>query len=61
MDFTKINIDTWDRKENYNWFTTKNRCKINMTMNIDATALIRKIKEKKLSVTLLLLIWHQGF
>ena len=48
MNFSKINIDTWDRKENYTWFTTKNRCKINMTMNIDVTKLVGIIKEKKL-------------
>ncbi len=48
MNFTKIELDTWDRKENYVWFTTKCRCKINMTVNIDVTTLIRKIKEKKI-------------
>lgn len=48
MNFKKIDINNWDRKENYLWFTTKGRCKINMTMNIDATNLIKKIKENKL-------------
>ncbi len=48
MNFKKIDIDNWDRKENYNWFTTKSRCKINMTMNIDATKLIKVIKENNL-------------
>ena len=48
MKFTKIDFNNWDRKENYNWFTTKNRCKINMTMNIDVTKLIGKIRENKL-------------
>ena len=28
MNFTKINLETWDRKENYNWFTTKNHWNI---------------------------------
>ena len=23
MDFKKIDIEKWDRKENYTWFTTK--------------------------------------
>lgn len=48
MNFTKINLDTWSRKESYKWFTTKNRCKINMTMNIDVTNLIKRIKELKI-------------
>ncbi len=46
--FNKIDIDKWDRKENYNWFTTKNRCKINMTMNVDVTKLVKVIKERKI-------------
>lgn len=48
MNFKKIDMDNWDRKENYAWFTTKNRCKINMTMNVDATRLIKIIKENNL-------------
>lgn len=48
MNFTKIDLETWSRKENYNWFTTKNSCKINMTLNIDATNVIKKIKKLKL-------------
>lgn len=54
MSFKKINIENWDRKEYYNWFTTKNRCKINMTMNIDVTRLIKVIKKTSLDATLLL-------
>ncbi len=48
MSFYKINLETWDRKENYTWFTTKNRCKINMTVNIEVTNLVKKIKELKI-------------
>lgn len=48
MNFKKIDMENWDRKEYYNWFTTKNRCKINMTMNIDVTNLIKTIKKNKL-------------
>lgn len=48
MNFTKIDLETWSRKENYNWFTTKNRCKINMTLNIDATNVIKRIKNLNL-------------
>ena len=48
MNFRKIDIDSWDGKEYYNCFTTKSRCKINMTMNIDATKLTEIIKENKL-------------
>lgn len=48
MNFKKIDMSNWDRLENYTWFTTKNRCKINMTMNVDVTKLVKIIKEKKL-------------
>lgn len=48
MDFKKIDIEKWDRKENYTWFTTKSRCKINMTMNVEVTKLIEIIKKNKL-------------
>ena len=48
MNFKKIDMEKWDRKENYEWFTTKNRCKINMTMNVDVTNLVKIIKQNKL-------------
>ena len=46
--FTKIDLDNWERKENYNWFTTKNNCTIVMTANIEITNLLKFVKEKKL-------------
>lgn len=61
MDFKKIDIEKWDRKENYTWFTTKNRCKINMTMNVDVTKLIEIIKKINLDITLLLHILLQRY
>ncbi len=48
MNFTKIDLETWGRKENYNWFTKKNRRTISMTLNVDATNIIKKIKRFKL-------------
>lgn len=48
MNFRKIDIENWDRKENYNWFINENRCKINMTVNIDITDLIAAVKENKI-------------
>ena len=29
MNFNKIDIDNWERKENYIWFTTQNKCNLN--------------------------------
>lgn len=46
--FTQIDLDSWERKENYNWFTTKNNCTIVMTANIEITNLLKFVKEKKL-------------
>lgn len=48
MNFKKIDVENWDRKENYEWFTTRNRCKINMTMQLDITDLVKIIKENKI-------------
>ncbi|MBR1779435.1 MAG: chloramphenicol acetyltransferase [Clostridia bacterium] len=48
MKFRKIDISTWDRSEHYTWFTKHNRCKINMTMQLDVTNLIKTIKQNKL-------------
>ena len=48
MKFKKIDINNWDRKEYYDWFTTKNCCKISMTTNIDVTNLVKQIKGKNL-------------
>lgn len=45
--FNKIDIETWYRKENYIWFTTKNNCKINITANINITNLLKSMKENK--------------
>ena len=46
-EFSVIDLKTWDRKENYIWFTTKNNCKINMTANINITNLLKFMKSKK--------------
>jgi len=48
MNFKKIDITTWQRAESYTFFTTYNRCKINMTMQLDVTKLVNTIKENKL-------------
>lgn len=45
--FKKIDIKIWDRKENYDWFINHNRCKINMTVNVDITNLYDHIKSQK--------------
>ena len=44
MNFKKIDMNTWQRAESYTFFTTQNRCKINMTMQLDVTNLIKKQK-----------------
>ena len=48
MNFKKIDMNTWQRAESYTWFTTYNRCKINMTMQLDVTKLIKTIKQNYL-------------
>ena len=48
MNFKKIDMNTWQRAESYTFFTTQNRCKINMTMQLDVTNLIKTIKQNKL-------------
>ena len=48
MNFKKIDMNTWERSESYTFFITYNRCKINMTMQLDITNLIKTIKQNKL-------------
>lgn len=48
MNFKKIDINTWQRAESYTFFTTYNRCKINITMQLDVTNLIKTIKQNEL-------------
>ncbi len=46
--FTQIDLDGWERKENYNWFTTKNNCTIVMTANIEITNLLKFVKKTQM-------------
>lgn len=48
MNFKKIDMDTWNRAEIYNWHIKYVRWKINMTMQLDVTNLIKAIKQNKL-------------
>lgn len=43
-----INIDTWERKEHYNFFRGLDYPQYNICMNIDITNFIDKIKQRKL-------------
>ena len=51
MDFTKIDLNTWDRKYYYDYFMdekNKMRCRVGMTAQVDITKLLKEIKRKKL-------------
>lgn len=46
MNFTKIDLDTWHRAVPYRHFTTKMRCVMSMTAEIDVTDFLAAVREK---------------
>lgn len=48
MNFNKIDINNWDRKEFFNLYFSDVPCSYSMCVNIDITGLIKEIKRKDL-------------
>lgn len=48
MTFNKIDILTWSRKEAYNHYLKDVPCTYSMTVNLDITAFIKTVKQRKL-------------
>ena len=46
MNFTKIDVENWERKELFKLYTTDLKIVMNMTVDIDITSLITEIKGK---------------
>lgn len=46
MDYTKFNLDEWDRREHYLAFTNFATCAFSMTSEVDITGLIPWVKDK---------------
>ena len=46
--FHKINIDTWERKEYYNYYMNFIKSKYNLNVDMEITNLLKIIKERKL-------------
>ena len=48
MNFTRINMDTWERRDKYEYFTTQEKCEISLTCDVDVTELVGFCKNKGL-------------
>ena len=48
MDFKKIDMNTWPRREHFNYYINNIKCKYNITSNIEITNLLFEIKKKNL-------------
>ena len=57
MTFTKIDIDTWDRKEYFLHYYHNVRCTYSVTANIDITEIYRSVKENNLRLYPTLIWW----
>ncbi|MFW7369197.1 CatA-like O-acetyltransferase [Vagococcus fluvialis] len=49
MEFIKINLDTWNRKEHYEHFNALASCSFNVTEKIDITDLISFLKRNQIN------------
>lgn len=60
MNFNKIDVQTWNRKNSYNQFLVDTPCTYSMTVNLDATNLIKTINlhQLKFFATILYGISH---
>lgn len=50
MSFQVINVSKWDRNEYFDLYFNKIGCNYSLTLNLDATALLKKIKKAKLKL-----------
>ncbi|MBV4418454.1 chloramphenicol acetyltransferase [Clostridium tyrobutyricum] len=48
MDFKKIDMNTWPRREHFNYYINNIKCKYNLTSNIEITNLLFEIKKRNL-------------
>ena len=49
MGYRKIDIDSWERKDKFAYFTTEERCEILLTCDVDVTDLHSMCREKGLN------------
>ena len=58
MTFIPIDIEKWERKEHYQYYINIVKAKYTITMEIDITTLLQKIKEKKTPFLSCFFIYH---
>ena len=49
MNYSEVNIDTWARKNTYNWYRNYDDPYFNFTVNVEISKLHKRAKEKSLS------------
>lgn len=50
MNFNKIDLNRWERKQHFEHYLTNVKCGFSITVNIDVTALVRAAKAKSLKL-----------
>jgi len=50
MDFSKIDMKHWDRKQHFEHYLKNVKCGFSITSNIDITALVPAVKAKPLKL-----------
>ena len=48
MIFTPVDLDSWERKSHYEYYTKLLKCGYSVTVSLDITKLHRQVKEKGL-------------
>ena len=48
MNYKKIDMNTWERKDKYQYFTTEEKCEISLTCDIDVTELVGFCKQNNI-------------
>ncbi|MBR5140519.1 MAG: chloramphenicol acetyltransferase, partial [Clostridia bacterium] len=48
MNYTEINVESWERKDLFNLYTTDLKIVMNMTVDVDITSLVAEIKNNGL-------------
>ena len=48
MIFTPVDLDSWERRSHYEYYTKLLKCGYSVTVSLDITKLYRQVKEKGL-------------
>ncbi len=50
MIFTPVDLDSWERRSHYEYYTNLLKCGYSVTVSLDITKLHRQVKEKRIEI-----------